>query len=95
MNQGKSVRLTISMPIVAFNLLNQISAKNKRSKLIAEAVTRYAEELKKDALRKHLKEGYTARADRDREMTAEWFGIEQESYEKHIVKKESGDEQKA
>jgi metal-responsive CopG/Arc/MetJ family transcriptional regulator len=72
MNQEKNIRLTISMPQSVFNLLKEVSEKNKRSKLITEAVRVYAQELKKKALIERLKEGYEVRAERDKLIAREW-----------------------
>jgi metal-responsive CopG/Arc/MetJ family transcriptional regulator len=76
MSQEKSVKLTISMPLSVFNLLNEVAEQNKRSKLITEAVKLYARELKQKALKDRLREGYQARAERDKAIAEEWIALE-------------------
>ncbi|MDQ7823369.1 MAG: hypothetical protein RDV48_11280 [Candidatus Eremiobacteraeota bacterium] len=73
------MRLTISMPLSTLNLLNEVAERNGRSRFIAEAVEIHAQELKKELLRKRLKEGYLARADRDRALAEEWSSLEEDS----------------
>ncbi|MHC9538696.1 MAG: hypothetical protein AB9903_04185 [Vulcanimicrobiota bacterium] len=75
----KNVRLTITMPASTLALLNEVAEKNKRSRLISEAVYRYAQELKMMSLRERLIKGYQARAERDREMAEEWLPLEEEA----------------
>ncbi|MEQ8223065.1 MAG: CopG family transcriptional regulator [Candidatus Eremiobacterota bacterium] len=84
MSQEKNIRLTISMPETVYNLLKEVSVRNKRSKLITEAVKLYAQELKNKALRDRLKAGYQARAERDRKIAEEWFPVEQDTYNKYV-----------
>jgi len=71
MSQEKNIRLTISMPETVYNLLKEVSVRNKRSN--TESVKLYAQELKNKALRDRLKAGYQARAERDRKIAEEWF----------------------
>jgi metal-responsive CopG/Arc/MetJ family transcriptional regulator len=75
----KNVRLTITMPASTYALLNEVAEKNKRSRLIAEAVNHYAEEIKKKSLRERLIKGYQARAERDKEIAEEWLPLEEEA----------------
>jgi metal-responsive CopG/Arc/MetJ family transcriptional regulator len=76
----KNVRLTITMPATTYALLNEVAEKNKRSRLIAEAVLLYAQEIKKMDLRKRLIKGYQARAERDRKIAQEWLPLEEEAF---------------
>jgi len=88
MPQEKNIRLTISMPETVYNLLKEVSVRNKRSKLITEAVKLYAQELKNKALRDRLKAGYQARSERDREIAEEWFSVEQDTYNEYVNRAE-------
>lgn len=63
-------------------VVHEVSEKNKRSKLIAEAVEIYAGELKRKSLRERLMKGYQLRAERDKSIAEEWFDTDQEVYEK-------------
>jgi len=91
MIQEKSVRLTISMPLSVFNLLEEVSEKNKRSKLISEAVKIYVQDFKRKALRERLIKGYQARAERDKSIVEEWSPLEQEAYDNHVITEETND----
>jgi len=73
MAKEKNIRLTISMPETVYNLLKEVSARNKKSKLITEAVKLYVQELKNKAQRDRLKAGYLAGSERDRKITEEWL----------------------
>ena len=84
MIEEKNVRLTISMPVTIFKLLEEVTEKNKRSKLIAEAVEIHINELKRKAMRERLIKGYQIRTERDKNMAEEWFNIEHDVCDKYI-----------
>ncbi len=73
----KYKRINISIPIETLNLLDKIVPSKKRSQFIIEAVTQYANELKRLQLRDQLKAGYMANAESDRQIAEEWFTVEQ------------------
>lgn len=79
---GQSRRLNISLPEETVRLLDRIAAKGNRSRVIAEAVTRYAVESDKARLRSNMKERALRRAELDRQIAEEWFPIDQEAWER-------------
>jgi CopG family transcriptional regulator/antitoxin EndoAI len=58
--------------------MNRVAGKGKRSRLIAEAVERYVEEVGRAKLRKRLREGAEVRARRDLQLAEEWFAPDEE-----------------
>jgi CopG family transcriptional regulator/antitoxin EndoAI len=80
-------RVNISIPVETLRLLDEAAPLKKRSQFIAQAITRYANEMKRLQLREQLKAGYLANAESDRQIAEEWFPIEQEAYEKHVEDK--------
>ena len=66
-------RLNIALPEQAFRMLDRVVPRGQCSKLIDEAVTRFVKKQGRANLRRQLALGVTARSERDREMTEEWF----------------------
>jgi CopG family transcriptional regulator / antitoxin EndoAI len=81
-------RINISIPSETLQLLNDIAPPKKRSQIIVEAVTQYANTIKRLQLREQLKAGYLANAESDRQIAEEWFLIDQEAYDKDVLDKD-------
>ncbi len=75
-------RVNITLPEETVDLLERVAKKGDRSRLIAEAVQRYVEEVGRANLRKLLKEGALRHAERDRDIAEEWFTIEEETWQR-------------
>jgi CopG family transcriptional regulator/antitoxin EndoAI len=73
-------RLNITLPEKTVRLIDRVAKKGDRSSFIAEAVERYVAEIGRANLRKQLKEGAIRRAERDLNVTGEWFGIDEETW---------------
>ena len=73
-------RINISLPEETVRLLDRISHRGDRSRLINEAVRRYVSSRHRSALRKRLKEGALRRAERDLRLSAEWFLLDEEAW---------------
>ena len=86
----KYKRINISIPIETLQLLDEIAPPKKRSQFITEAIKQYASEMKRLQLREQLKAGYIANAESDRKIAEEWFPIEQEVYEEHVIEQDEG-----
>ncbi len=69
-------RVNITLPETTIRLLDRVAKPGDRSRVIAAAVERYAEDLGRTALRRKLKEGAVTRADRDLGLAEAWFAIE-------------------
>ena len=70
-------RLNITLPERTVRLMDRVAGKGRRSRLIDQAVHRYVEEESRTNLRKRLQEGARARAERDLELAAEWFAVDE------------------
>jgi CopG family transcriptional regulator/antitoxin EndoAI len=66
-------RINVTLPEETVKLIDRLSEKGDRSRLINEAVKRYIQEMGRANLRKLLKEGPHQRAERDRRLAEEWF----------------------
>ena len=69
-------RLNITLPQETVRLMDRIAGKGQQSRLIDQAVHHYVEQKSRNLLRKRLQEGARARAERDLQLAAEWFAID-------------------
>lgn len=70
------------LPQETLGLLDRLTKKGNRSKLIDEAIRFYVNETARSDLRNQLKRGALNRAKRDLNLAREWFPLEQEMWEK-------------
>ena len=70
-------RLNITLPEQTVRLMDRVAGRGQRSRLIAQAVHRYVEQMGKTRLRKRLAEGAQVRAGRDLRLAEEWFPIDE------------------
>ncbi len=75
-------RLNITLPDETVRLLDRLGKRGDRSRIIAEAVTYYVEEIGKGRLRKLIQEGARKRAERDLSIAEEGFEIEEGGWSK-------------
>jgi len=73
-------RVNITLPEATIRLLESVTKKGDRSRVIAEAVARYVAEIGKANLRRRLKEGALERAERDQNLSEACFGLEEEAW---------------
>jgi len=73
-------RINVTLPEETVRLLDRVSAKGDRSRLINEAVRRHIAEMGRKNLGKRVKEGSLRRAERDRRLAEEWFLLEDEAW---------------
>jgi CopG family transcriptional regulator/antitoxin EndoAI len=69
-------RVNITLPATTIRLLDRIAKPGNRSRVIAAAVERYAEDLSRAALRRKVKEGAVTRAERDRGLAEAWLALD-------------------
>ena len=74
-------RINITLPQETIMLIDRVAPKGDRSRLINEAVKRYVKEIGRAELRKRLKEGAIREAERDLELAAEWFPLDEETWQ--------------
>lgn len=70
-------RINITLPEETVRLIDRITEKGERSRLIDEAVKRYVEEIGRANLKKRVKEGAVRRAERDLSLAEQWFTLEE------------------
>ena len=72
-------RINITLPEETVRLIDRVSSKGDRSRLINQAVKRYVAGARRRELRKRLKEGALRRAERDLRLAEESFFLEEEA----------------
>jgi CopG family transcriptional regulator / antitoxin EndoAI len=77
-----SKRINIVLPDTTVKILDRVAPKGDRSRFISQAVLHYVESVGKRNLREQLKAGYKANAERNLEIAAEWFPLEEEAWRK-------------
>lgn len=73
-------RINITLPEETLSLIDRVAAKGDRSRFIDRAIRYYVESVGKAKLKKLLKEGAIARAQRDLRLAEEWFSLEEEAW---------------
>lgn len=73
-------RVNITLSEETLRLLNRHSEKGSRSRLIEEAVRTYVASSRRTSLRRLLREGAAARADRDLRLVEEWADLDGDAW---------------
>jgi CopG family transcriptional regulator / antitoxin EndoAI len=74
-------RINIVLPMETLKVLDRVAPKGNRSRLISEAVMHYVATRAKSNLAERLKQGAVANAQRDLEITQEWFSLDEEAWQ--------------
>ena len=74
-------RINVTLPEETVRLIDRVSEKGHRSRLIDEAVKSYIREMGRANLRELLKKGAHHRAERDRRLAEEWFLLNEEAWQ--------------
>lgn len=75
-------RINITLPEETLGLIDRIAERGDRSRFIDHAIKHYVRAIGKEKLKKLLKEGAIARAERDLRIAEEWFSLEEEVWRK-------------
>jgi CopG family transcriptional regulator/antitoxin EndoAI len=75
-------RINITLPEDTLRLLDRVAPKGDRSRVIDEAVRFFVAARGKANLRKQIAEGARRRAARDLLLAEEWFGMDEEAWQK-------------
>ena len=75
-------RVNITLPEETLSLIDRVAEKGDRSRFIDLAIRYYIEAMGKARLKKQIKEGAIARAERDLRLAEEWFALEEEAWQK-------------
>ncbi len=70
-------RINITLPEETVLLIDRVTERGDRSGLIDVAVRKYVETIGRAKLRRRIKEGAVRRGQRDLQLAAEWFAIEE------------------
>jgi CopG family transcriptional regulator/antitoxin EndoAI len=84
MKGGTSImrkRINITLPEETLELMDRVTEHGDRSRFIDEAVRHYIQETGRTNLQKRLKEGAIRRANRDLQLTEEWFSVDEEVWQ--------------
>ena len=74
-------RINVILPTTTVSVLDRVAAKGNRSALIDRAIRHYVETQGRQNLRERLKQEALANAERDLQMAAEWFPLEEEAWQ--------------
>jgi metal-responsive CopG/Arc/MetJ family transcriptional regulator len=72
-------RINIMLPESTLAVLDRVTSRGNRSRLISRAVLHYVENRGKQVLREQLKAGYQASAEDSVKIALEWFPLEEEA----------------
>ncbi len=73
-------RVNITLPVGTLRILDRLAPKGGRSEMINQAVQRYAREMARAKLKKRIREGSLANAQRDLELAREWSALDSEAW---------------
>jgi hypothetical protein len=76
-----TIRLNITLPAALAEQLKSITGPRKQSQFVAEAVDHRIRQLKKEQLKKALKEGYKATRTEGLEMAQEFDSVDLEGWD--------------
>jgi CopG family transcriptional regulator/antitoxin EndoAI len=74
-------RINVILPTTTVSVLDKVAAKGTRSALIDRAIRHYVATQGRQSLRERLKQEALVNAERDLQMAAEWFPLEEEAWQ--------------
>lgn len=77
-------KVTLTMPRDLMQEVRKLAPPRGQSKFVAKAVRYFIEKQEQQALRERLIAGYTANADFDAALAAEWEPLENEAWDKYV-----------
>lgn len=75
-------RINITLPEQTVRLLDRVAPRGDRSRLIDTAVRSFVAKIGRSQLRRQLIEGYRQSAQKDLELAATWFPLEEAAWQK-------------
>lgn len=73
-------RINVTLREETLDLIDRAVRKGDRSRFIDEAVRHFLDRRGKETLRRLLEKGAVERADRDLQLTSEWFTADEEKW---------------
>ena len=74
-------RINVMLPTTTVAVLDRVAIKGSRSALIDRAIRHYVETQGRQNLREQLKQEALVNSERDLQMAAEWFPLEEEAWQ--------------
>ena len=74
-------RINVILPATTVAVLDRVATKGNRSALIDRAIRHYVNTQSRQSLRERLKQEALTNAERDLQMAAEWFPLEEEAWQ--------------
>ncbi len=74
-------RINVILPTTTIAVLDRVAAKGNRSAMIDRAIRHYVSTQSRQNLRERLKQEAIVNADRDLQMAAEWFPLEEQAWQ--------------
>jgi len=81
---SRKEKVTLTLPSEVMDAVREEAAPRGYSRFIAEAVTYYVQEQRRQALRERLIAGYQATAERDQALAEEWRPLEEEVWQEGV-----------
>jgi CopG family transcriptional regulator/antitoxin EndoAI len=75
-------RVNITLPEETIRLIDRVAPKGDRSRFIAEAIRHYVGARGRAELRRRLRQGAVRRAERDLQLVADWFSLDEEGWQR-------------
>ena len=76
-------RVNITLPEETIRLIDRAAARGDRSRFIDQAVKHFVQKTGRAKLKKLLREGAVRWAERDLLLTEEWFGLDEEAWQRN------------
>jgi CopG family transcriptional regulator/antitoxin EndoAI len=76
------LRINVTLPEETVRLLDRVSPKGGRSRLIDRALRHFIQTTGRRRLRERLMKGYIRRSEQDAQAAEEWFTIDEEAWTK-------------
>ena len=73
-------RINITLPEETVVLIDRLTKRGDRSGLIDVAIRHYVDSIGRTRLKQRLKEGAQRRGQRDLQLAAEWFALDEEAW---------------
>jgi len=76
-------RVNITLPVETLSEIDQVTTRGNRSRFIAQAVSFYVKEVSRKNMAAALKEGAIHQSKRDLDISAQWFNLDEETWQKN------------
>lgn len=81
MNTDSIKRVNITLPTKTLNEIDKVAERGDRSRFINRAINFYVQEIGRKNLRTALREGAIRRSECDRDISVEWFKLDESAWQ--------------